>query len=169
VIVAMDSTHVMAAADSAGLAIVALAYLLPLLVLLFACVIGVIVERRHFASIRLREAATGRLPAVTTRTLQEGRAVADARLVTASVVISHDHFKRLLANLRKIFGGRLGAYETLLERARREAILRLKEQSAGAHLIVNLRLETCTIARTKGRQGIGAVEVLAYGTAVRYA
>ena len=74
-----------------------------------------------------------------------------------------------LANLRKIFGGRLGAYETLLERARREAILRLKEQSAGAHLIVNLRLETCTIARTKGRQGIGAVEVLAYGTAVRYA
>jgi uncharacterized protein YbjQ (UPF0145 family) len=148
---------------------VLIAYSLPLVMLLFACFIGVIVERRHFASIRLREAATAHLPAVPTRALEAGRAVADARIVMASVVISHDYFKRFLANLRKIIGGRLGAYESLLDRARREAILRLKEQSPDCHIILNLRLATCTIARTRGKQGMGAVEVLAYGTAVRYA
>ncbi|RKX34100.1 MAG: YbjQ family protein [Verrucomicrobia bacterium] len=154
--------------DSVHLVILIFAYGLPFLLLFCGGLIGTILERRHFASIRRREAATGDLPTVPTRSLDPDRKVAETRLVSASVVVSHDYLKRFLAQLRKIFGGRLRSYESLLDRARREAILRLKEQVPEASIIVNLRLETATIGRTHGKQGLGAVEVLAYGTAVRY-
>jgi uncharacterized protein YbjQ (UPF0145 family) len=52
--------------------------------------------------------------------------------VSGSVVVSVDYFKRFLAGLRTLVGGRVTSYETLLDRARREAILRCKETRAGA-------------------------------------
>ena len=99
---------------------------------------------------------------------EAGRIVAEAQVLVGSVVISHDYFKRFLSRLRKIFGGRIRSYETLLDRGRREAVLRLKEQAAGADIVLNLRIATSLIASTRGKQGLGAVEVIAYGTAVRY-
>jgi uncharacterized protein YbjQ (UPF0145 family) len=148
---------------------IALIYGFPILLLIVAGFVGVTVERRHYESIRRREAATLRLPVVAGRTTEPGRVVSQCQLVTASVVISHDHFKRFLAKLRSIFGGRLRSYESLLDRARREAMLRLKEQCPEADVILNFRMETSNIANMQGKQGMGAVEVLAYGTAVRYA
>ena len=90
-----------------------------------------------------------------------------ALLVTGSVVISVDYFKRLLALLRSIVGGRITAYETLLDRARREAILRMKEEAAkhNAHIIYNIRLETASISKNAAGN-IGSVEVFSYGTAI---
>ena len=85
------------------------------------------------------------------------------------MVVSNDYFKRLLAILRNFFGGRVKAYESLIDRARREAILRMKEEakSKGAHMIVNLRLETSTIGRSANKKNsVGSIEALAYGTAV---
>jgi uncharacterized protein YbjQ (UPF0145 family) len=105
---------------------------------------------------------------VPTKQWDTDRAVADARLVSASVVISADYFKRLLASLRNIVGGRLRSYESLLDRARREAILRLKEQCPDANIIVNLRMETSSIGSTSRQNGISCVEVVAYGTAITY-
>ena len=90
-------------------------------------------------------------------------------LVCGSVVISSDYFKRILASLRGIVGGRVKSYESLLDRSRREAILRLKEQALqqGANLIVNLRLETSAIGNSANQKGhIGSVETFAYGTAL---
>ena len=81
------------------------------------------------------------------------------------MVISVDYFKRLLASLRNFFGGSIQAYETLLDRARREAILRMKENCKNADEIINLRIETSSISKGK-RNTIGSVEVLAYGTAL---
>ncbi len=154
--------------DTLNTVILVLAYGIPFIMLFFGGFVGTILERRHLASIRKREAATGDLPAVPTRSLETGRTVAEAKLVSASVVVSHDYLKRFLASIRKIFGGRLRSYESLIDRARREAILRVKEQVPDASIIVNLRLETATIGRTHGKNGIGAVEVMAYGTAVTY-
>jgi uncharacterized protein YbjQ (UPF0145 family) len=125
-------------------------------------------ERQHYASIHRREAQFLRLPAVTSRQWDAGRSVADARMVVASVVVSADYFKRLLAGLRNIVGGRMRAYESLLDRARREAILRLKERCPGADVIVNLRLETSTIGGSKRQGSVSAVELVAYGTAITY-
>ena len=130
--------------------------------------IGATLERRHYRSIREREAALLDLPALTMRTPEEGRGIAEARLVTGCVVVSNDYFKKVLAGLRKIFGGRLRSYESLVDRARREAVLRMKESSNGADAILNVRLETSTISRTSRDRGMGAIEVVAYGTAIRY-
>jgi uncharacterized protein YbjQ (UPF0145 family) len=63
----------------------------------------------------------------------------------------------------------MGSYETLIDRARREAILRMKEQARSADAIVNFRIETSSISKGGRRRGktVGTVEALAYGTAIR--
>lgn len=148
---------------------VILIYVLPVFFVVFCGGVGAWVERRHYRSIREREAAMRALPAVPTKDWEAGRRVAEARLVASSVVISLDRFKRFLAGLRNLFGGRVRSYETLLDRSRREAILRVKEQCPDADIITNLRIETSSIANSRGKQGLGGIEVLAYGTAIRYA
>jgi len=128
-------------------------------------------EKRHYRSIQVRERASLRMPVVTAEaSFPEGK-VAKAFLVQGSVVISIDYFKRVMAILRNIFGGRVKAYESLVDRARREAILRMKEQAlaGGGQMITNLRLETSTIGNSANRKGqVGSVEAIAYGTAVRF-
>ena len=70
-------------------------------------------------------------------------------MVCGSAVISIDYFKRILAGLRNIFGGTVKSYETLIDRARREALLRMKEKADDATMIINVRIETSTIGKTK--------------------
>ena len=129
-------------------------------------VFGRLAERKHFASIRLRESQYRELLVFNERRLPPGQ-WRQGQLVGGNVVISVDYFKRLAAGLRGLFGGRLMTYESLLERARREALLRMKQQAAGlgSKLVINVRLETASIAQGQGNQ-IGSVEVYAYGTAL---
>jgi uncharacterized protein YbjQ (UPF0145 family) len=141
---------------------------IPLALIALGYFAGRHAERKHYASLHEREAQLLRLPAVPTKQWDTGRAVAEARLVCGSVVISADYFKRLLASLRNIIGGRMRSYESLLDRARREAILRLKEQFPDADIIVNLRMETSTIGGSRRNGGVAAVELIAYGTAIKY-
>jgi len=68
-----------------------------------------------------------------------------------------------------LIGGEVRPYAKLIERARREAILRMKESQPDADLYINTRLETSNISSASGEGGMGIVEVLAYGTAVHYA
>ena len=84
------------------------------------------------------------------------------------MVVSIDYFKRALGALRSIIGGPVQSHETLLDRARREAVLRLKESCKGAHEVVNLRIETSSISG-KTPNSVACVEVLASGTAIYYA
>ncbi|HVP28545.1 MAG TPA: heavy metal-binding domain-containing protein [Myxococcota bacterium] len=144
---------------------------LPLLLLVVAYFTGSFVERRHYASIRRREQRARRLPVLAFRDVPPGWEVQEAALVTGTVVISLDHFKRFLANLRNLVGGRVVAYESLLDRARREAILRLQESAfeAGFRAVVNLRLEGFQVAGQGEGRGTAAVEVVAYGTGLRLA
>jgi uncharacterized protein YbjQ (UPF0145 family) len=142
-----------------------------LLLVSLGYVAGTWSEKSHYRSIIAREQELLKMPVITTEThFPEGR-VKDALLVTGSVVISNDYFKRLLAILRNFFGGRVKSYESLVDRARREAILRMKEaaQKKGAGMVVNLRLETAAIGQSanKKRQ-VGSIEVIAYGTAIVY-
>ena len=92
--------------------------------------------------------------------------VRSAELVYGSVVISIDYFKKILAGLRNIFGGTVKSYESLVDRARREALLRMKEMAGDATVIVNVRIETSTIARKANKEGVGCLEAIAYGTAL---
>jgi uncharacterized protein YbjQ (UPF0145 family) len=140
---------------------------LVLLVLGYAA--GSMAEKRHYRSICQREAALVKMPVVTAEGKFAPERIKRAELVTGSAVISIDYFKRLLAILRNIFGGRVKSYESLVDRARREAILRMKESARrmGAGMIVNMRLETSSIGQNANRKKqIGSVEAIAYGTAV---
>lgn len=56
----------------------------------------------------------------------------------------------------------------MLDRGRREALLRMKAQAAGqgANAVFNIKLETSSLSQTdNGKGALGTVEVLAYGTA----
>ncbi len=142
---------------------------IPLTLLVVAYFTGTALERRHYASIREREMRWRNLPAITFRSIPPSWSVTECALVTGSVVISVDYFKRFLSGLRMIFGGRVKAYETLLDRARREALLRLKESAVerGCHAVVNVRLETCRMANALNSEKIAGLEVLAFGTGVK--
>jgi len=126
------------------------------------------IERRHYESIREREAQFASLMTTALKQPLEPQKVVTAELVSGSVVISIDYFKRFLAGLRNFFGGNITAYESLVDRARREAILRMKESAAGADEIINIRIETSSISKNSSKGNIGSVEVLAYGTALKY-
>ena len=144
--------------------------LLPLLLLVATYFTGTAIERRHFAKLRTRENASRRFLTVNFPYVPPDTEVAATDLVTGSVVISVDYFKRFLAGLRMFFGGRITSYEPLLDRARREALMRMKEDAfrRGFHAVTNVRVETSRIASSSGNnQGTSAVEILAYGTALK--
>jgi uncharacterized protein YbjQ (UPF0145 family) len=140
---------------------------LPLLLLIAAYFSGRIIEKRHYRDIRQRERRLRRIATATFHRVPRTWDVRGSGLVTGSVVISVDHFKRFLASLRMLFGGRVKSYESLLDRARREALLRMKEEAVacGYTAVINVRLETTRMAssRRKGKATAG-VEVLAFGT-----
>lgn len=118
-------------------------------------------EARHFAELLEREAALlNKLP--TRSDPGPKRTTGEVFLVTGSVVVASDAFKNFIGGLRNFFGGRMSAQETLLDRARREAVCRLREcaMAKGATEVVDLHIETSFLDQ-KG------VEVSAYGTAIR--
>lgn len=124
-------------------------------------------ERRHYASIRRREKELAQVLVFSNRFPPAGSGRAATRLVAGSAVISEDYFKGVLAALYSIFGGRVRSYESLIDRARREAVLRMKAEAhgLGASMIVNVKFQTFAIGG-RSQSSVKGIEVLAYGTAV---
>ncbi|MFT5658274.1 MAG: hypothetical protein ACI9KN_001553 [Gammaproteobacteria bacterium] len=144
-----------------------LAVFLVLLVIGF--VFGRLAEKRHFRSIIKREKETLKVPVMTLKTVPAQLKQCKTFLVSGNVVVSIDFFKKFLSALKALIGGRLTSYESLLDRARREAILRMKETAirGGGKMVVNVRIETASISKhSNSRYTIGSVEVVAYGTAI---
>jgi uncharacterized protein YbjQ (UPF0145 family) len=138
-----------------------------LTLLAFGYLAGTYAERRHYRSIQTREELFINLPAVTVKAFHyPNNRIKSAELVYGSAVISIDYFKRITASLRNIFGGTVKSYESLIDRARREALLRMKEMAGDAKIIVNVRIETSTIGRKANKKGVGCLEAIAYGTAL---
>ncbi len=124
-------------------------------------------EKKHFKSIIEREEQLNTLPAMASRMPPQDGAY-DQILVSGSVVIANDYFKTFVAGLRNLFGGKISTYESLLDRARREALLRMKEQAKqlNADLVFNVKYETANISgQTSKKPPI--IEAHAYGTALR--
>ena len=139
-----------------------------LVLLALGFIVGKFVESRHYRSIRSREQALITLPTTSNKKpIGAHIPIHHSELVHGHVVISVDYFKQILAGLRNFFGGTIQSYETLLDRARREAVLRMKERCPEADQILNLRIETSSISKGGGDR-IGSVEVLAYGTAIYF-
>ncbi len=118
-------------------------------------------EKKHFEDLKRREAVHIRTVPIRTDPGPELKS-GETFLVMASVVIASDYFKNFVGNFRNLLGGRMVNHESLLDRARREALCRLRDKaaSAGANQIVDVHLETNFLDQ------MGA-EVSAYGTAVK--
>ena len=124
-------------------------------------------EKRHYKSIREREVKLYKQPHINfSKNVNISQPVKNAKLVSASVVIGCDYFKVFLASLRNIFGGNVSAYESVLDRGRREAILRIRESAyrMNADLVMNIKIETVMLSE----QTMSQVCITAYGTAVEY-
>ncbi|WP_299414508.1 heavy metal-binding domain-containing protein [Acaryochloris sp. IP29b_bin.148] len=132
-------------------------------------VAGSIIEQNHYASIKVRERRTQSVPVYNIGAKYPLPEAKGAKLFVGSVVISSDYYKAFLAQFSKLIGGQIFAYESLLDRGRREALLRMKEDAIrwGAKKVVNVRLETATIGNSHGDAGILSIEVIAYGTGLR--
>jgi len=126
-------------------------------------------EKRHFRELAETEASLRDILVFNERRLPPDGKFSRATLVVGSVVIAEDYFKRIAAGLRGLVGGRITVYESLLDRGRREAIVRMKQEARelGATMIMNVRLETASMAEDQsGRAPMFSAEFIAYGTAL---
>ncbi|NVK34213.1 MAG: heavy metal-binding domain-containing protein [Rhodobacteraceae bacterium] len=99
----------------------------------------------------------------TTNTLQ-GREILEYKgLVTGEAILGANIFKDLFAGIRDIVGGRSGAYEQELAKARQIALGEMQENARrmGANAVVGVDLDYETVG-----QGGSMLMVSATGTAV---
>ncbi len=137
--------------------------------LLGAWISGTILERRHLRNLLLLESGSRGVLALTIEDIPPNWHVEASELVIGNVVISQDYFKRFAASIKGIFGGNIRVFEPLLERARREALVRMKgvAHARGYRTIINVRIETSRLASSRrDGKGTAGVEILAFGTAI---
>ncbi|WP_417769060.1 heavy metal-binding domain-containing protein [Stappia sp.] len=99
----------------------------------------------------------------TTNTLQ-GREISDYKgIVTGEAILGANIFKDLFAGIRDIVGGRSGAYEEELMKAREIALDEMQQRAAqlGANAVIGVDLDYETV----GQNG-SMLMVSATGTAV---
>ena len=151
--------------DPAGLGFL-LEYGIPAALIVAAYFVGSWIERRHFRRLMAREDGLRDILAFAIRRVPQDLALSGPQLVCGSAVISVDYFKKFAGDLRGIVGGRIGVYESLMERARREAFVRMKEEAkrTGRNIVLNVKLDTARIYAGASRATV-SVEALAYGTA----
>lgn len=131
---------------------------------------GNIREKNHYKNIKAREVALYKSPCLTYgKVFAKSAKVKKAKLISSSVVIGCDYFKAFLASLINIFGGNVSAYESVLDRGRREALLRIREiaYAQRASAVVNVKIETVMLDPL-GTKQMPKVCVTAYGTAIEY-
>lgn len=121
-------------------------------------------ERDHLKKLDAAEKELGHI-IVSSERFFEPKIASDTQgdVVLGSVVIAQDYFKMIVAGILNFFGKNLTTYETLLERARREALIRMKleAQFKGYNQVFGVRLEVTSINATGSM-----VEAIAYGTGV---
>jgi uncharacterized protein YbjQ (UPF0145 family) len=139
------------------------------LLLIIGYISGKVIEGRHFRELAKREFQYNGLLLTSLKSMPADWEVVDSGLVMGGVVVSVDFFKMVASGVRGIFGGRLRAYEPLLERGRREALQRLREVavSRGYNALINVRFDTAPLTNKQGNQGLGGVELFVYGTGIR--
>jgi len=130
--------------------------------------VGTYVEKKHYKSIFKREKQLKKILIFDNRSIPALLDTEGGELVLGHVVISVDYFKAFVAGLRKFIGGRLRSYESLLDRGRREAVLRMKKQAKekGCDMIINVKFETTSISKG-AKNALGTVEVYVYGSALK--
>lgn len=141
---------------------------IPVVLLLLGFIAGSAIESNHFASLKRREAELSGIMMSDLKRLPPNWEPTNPQIVAGCACIATDYFKTFVAYLRGLFGGEIKNLNSLVERARREAVVRMLEEArdAGANIVWNVRIETMVVQSSQQNQSAG-VEVLAYGTAMR--
>lgn len=170
----MDSGDLGAAGsgDAAAGCVVLLFLFSPLILLVVFFFIGRLTEGGHLRRLARREAAVrGMLVTDLRRFPGDVETGKPPALVVGEACIATDYWKSFLSSIRKIFGGEMRSYQTLVDRARREATLRMLEtaRSLGYNAVCNVRLDTADVggAAMAAKQVAVTIEILATGTAYR--
>ncbi len=130
--------------------------------------VGGITERRHFRRLNERELMYKGVLITTLKSSPYADAQTAGTMVTGECVIATDYFKSFVAKLKKIIGGELRIYLSLMDRARRESVIRLVEsaQSQGFDAVCNVRFVSADVGgSTSERKGSTMVAIIASGTA----
>jgi len=138
---------------------------------LFSWVVGNWHQKRIIERLLEREAALPRDNLSTMKTPLSGKDITGSQLLMANVVSAPSHWQLFIARIKSIFGGNIKHLDLMLDWGRSESLQRLREQASelGFDDIINLRMETSTISMNNGGQKKGgSVEILAYGTGIKY-
>jgi len=147
-------------------------FVILVVILVVFYVISYLIESSHLAELAKQEKYYAQRIAVNNlRKIPQGTQVQEVFLCCGGVVIAANYYDRFVAKLKQIIGGHLKKFEIILDRAYREATLRMIKaaEKQGAQMVINVRFETSCIGRTdrKGQAGGSMLEVVAYGTAVK--
>lgn len=140
---------------------------IPLGLILLGLIAGRAVERAHFSELRRREEEVAHMLVSDIRTFPGGVDTSlQPEMIISQAVIATDYLKSFLAGLRKILGGELTSYLSLMERARREALLRVLEEARakGYDAVCNVRLDTADIGGAVAAKGVVMVAVVVSAT-----
>jgi uncharacterized protein YbjQ (UPF0145 family) len=140
---------------------------IPFFLLIIAVFTGKAVEKRHLRSILRRETEMSHILFSDVKRFPHGWDPSrSASMVVGEAVIATDYLKSFCAKWRKILGGELKSFNSLMTRARKEAILRMGQeaQNQGYNAVCNVRIEFADIGGIIAR-GTVTVAVIASGTA----
>ena len=160
--------------ENASLAVTLALYVgLPAAVLFVGWLVGHLSETKHERSLAAREEA---LKDVETTDLRNPPGFAGAEgpcsLVSGEAVVASDTFKTWVFGLKNIVGGESKTFTRLFDRARREALLRMKERARelGCDAVCNVRFDSADIggnAAGAKKKGSNMAVALVSGTAWR--
>ena len=135
--------------ENASLAVTLALYVgLPAAVLFAGWLAGHLSETKHERSLAAREEA---LKDIETTDLRNPPGFAGAEgpcsLVSGEAVVASDTFKTWVFGLKNIVGGESETFTRLFDRARREALLRMKERARelGCDAVCNVRFDSADI------------------------
>ena len=160
--------------ENASLAVTLALYVgLPAAVLFVGWLAGHLSETKHERSLAARE---GALKDIETTDLRNPPGFAGAEgpcsLVSGEAVVASDTFKTWVFGLKNIVGGESKTFTRLFGRARREALLRMKERARelGCDAVCNVRFDSADIggnAAGAKKKGSNMAVALVSGTAWR--
>jgi uncharacterized protein YbjQ (UPF0145 family) len=130
-------------------------------------VIGTIINNNHIRDLERREAEIRKKLIVHNRKVPNITSPVKATVLAGEVCIGADRFKTWLAGWRQLVGGRMGSMAPVVDRARREALLRVLEKAAnqGFTEVGNIRYSTANLKWNSKQQKELLICVMAYGTA----
>jgi uncharacterized protein YbjQ (UPF0145 family) len=145
-------------------------YIVPFLFLIgLGIFVGGATERKHIRDLDRREAL--HRDVLITQVKTHPYAVSGPlppEIVIAEAVIATDYLKSFFGKWRNFFGGEMKSYRLLIERARREATMRIVEQAKarGFNAVCNIRFVTSDIGGSaSSKKGAVMAALMASGTA----